>query len=106
MEALEEAIDYLNGPLNRIEHGSRLYSQICEALAAAPQPSDDAKDAARYRWLKEQKQLSLRSCGERWTREDGSKFVSSHRLAAGDTLFGPQETLDAAIDAAMTEVNK
>ena len=34
VEALEDAIDYLNEPLNSIQHGSILYSQMCEALAA------------------------------------------------------------------------
>ena len=34
VEALEEAIDYLNdNNLNSIQYGSRLYSQMCEALA-------------------------------------------------------------------------
>lgn len=35
VEALEDAVDYLNGNnLNSIQYGSRLYSQMCEALAA------------------------------------------------------------------------
>ena len=33
VKALADAVDYLNGPMNSIHHGSRLYSQMCEALA-------------------------------------------------------------------------
>lgn len=104
-EMLEAAISHalsvgISGDYTWYNYMQDLY--VLMITSAPAQPSDDVvKDAARYRWLKEQKQLSLRSCGGRWAREDGSKFVSSHRLAAGDTLFGPQETLDAAIDAAM-----
>jgi hypothetical protein len=57
-------------------------------------------DALRYRWLKEQKNLSLRSEGSQWTRQDGTKFISTHILCAGDTQFGPAESLDENIDAA------
>ncbi len=58
-------------------------------------------DAARYQWLKQAKGLTLESeRGAPWTREDGSTFTPSHRLCAGGTQFGPEESLDAAIDAA------
>ena len=58
-------------------------------------------DAARYQWLKQAKGLTLESeRGAPWTREDGSTFSPSHRLCAGGTQFGPEESLDAAIDAA------
>ena len=33
VNALADAVDYLNGPMNSIQHGSRLYSQMGEALA-------------------------------------------------------------------------
>jgi hypothetical protein len=58
------------------------------------------KDAARYRWLKMQKNLSLRSEGSQWTRQDGTKFISTHLLCAGDTQFSPAESLDENIDVA------
>lgn len=64
-------------------------------------PTDDLADAMRYRWLKAQKGLELKSCGTRWMREDGSTFLSSHRLAAGSTQFAPAESLDLMIDAAI-----
>lgn len=58
-------------------------------------------DAARYQWLKQAKGLTLESeRGAPWTREDGSTFSPSHRLCAGGTQFAPEESLDAAIDAA------
>lgn len=58
-------------------------------------------DAARYQWLKQAKGLTLESeRGAPWTRDDGSTFSPSHRLCAGGTQFGPEESLDAAIDAA------
>lgn len=58
--------------------------------------------AGRYQWLKKQKALELTSAGggSLWIRPDGSKFFASHRLAAGNTQFSPQETLDATIDCA------
>lgn len=62
-------------------------------------------DAARYRWIKAQKGLDLRSEkeGQKWTRADGSVFYATHSLAAGGTQFAPAESLDAMIDAAMAE---
>lgn len=62
---------------------------------------DDSQDAARYRWLRQQPALELVSDGSRWTRPDGTPFFASHRLAAGDTQFSAQPTLDETIDAAM-----
>jgi hypothetical protein len=60
-------------------------------------------DAARYRWLKAQPALDLRSDGwSIWTNA-GWKFVASHRLCAGNTAYSPHSTLDATIDAAMGE---
>jgi len=61
-------------------------------------------DAARYRWLKAQKGLDLRSEREtsKWTRPDGSVFYATHSMAAGGTQFPPAESLDAMIDYAMT----
>lgn len=63
------------------------------------------EDAARYRWIKAQKGLDLRSEkeGQKWTRADGSVFYATHSLAAGGTQFAPAESLDAMIDAAMAE---
>ena len=60
------------------------------------------QDAARYRWLKDQQGLTLESArGSGWTREDGSRFIPTHRLCAGGTQFAPCEALDESIDAAM-----
>jgi hypothetical protein len=66
----------------------------------APLDLEQEKDAARYRWLKAQNNLSLRSEGSQWTRQDGTKFISTHTLCAGDTQFGPAESLDENIDVA------
>lgn len=54
-------------------------------------------DAERYRWLKAQPHLDLRSDGGWWTRQDGTRFQSSH---SGGTHYGPYPTLDETIDAA------
>ena len=58
-------------------------------------------DAMRYRWLREQKGLTLTNDGGTWTRPDGTTFVASHRLAAGGTQYAAADSLDAAIDAAI-----
>lgn len=58
-------------------------------------------DAERYRWLRDQTALDLRTDGMRWTRQDGSVFISSHILSSGDTRHAPYPSLDATIDAAM-----
>lgn len=62
---------------------------------------DILRDALRYRWLKQQRNLRLVSDGGTWTREDGSIFRASHQLSAGNTQFAPMPTLDEAIDAAV-----
>ncbi len=73
-------------------------------IAALRKRAEEAEaDAQRYRWLKSCRALELRSDGTTWTREDGTRFVSSHFLAAGNTQHAPAETLDAAIDAARKE---
>jgi hypothetical protein len=59
-------------------------------------------DAQRYRWLRDRKQLDLRTDGwTSWTREDGTTFRGSHRLSADDTGYSSAETLDELIDFAM-----
>jgi len=63
--------------------------------------NDDAECAALYRWLRDQKGLSLESDGSLWTGKDGKAFHSSHRLCANGTHFGPYKTLDETIKAAM-----
>ena len=57
-------------------------------------------DAERYRWLKAQRGLSLTAESMKWTRSDGSTFVSTHCLAAGDTQFSAAPDLDQTIDQA------
>lgn len=65
--------------------------------------TDIEKDAARYRWLKSAKRLSLTSESPIYfTREDGSRFIPSHRLCANDTYWGAVENLDDLIDSAMS----
>jgi len=51
-------------------------------------PSQDAKDAARYRWLRER--MDVRDV----------EFIS---LVEEDGDFGTSESVDSAIDAAMTK---
>jgi len=62
---------------------------------------DYKADALRYRWLKEQKRLELVSDGSAWFREDGTRFLASHRLASDHTQYPPEESLDLMIDAAI-----
>lgn len=61
------------------------------------------KDAARYRWLKSRKGLTLRTEPQPnvWKRIDGTEFSATHYLAEGGTQHAPAESLDATIDAAM-----
>jgi hypothetical protein len=63
------------------------------------------KDAARYRWLRAQTNLSLRTLpqqGAQWTNvETGEKYYSSHCLDVNGTGFGGLEKLDDLIDQAM-----
>jgi hypothetical protein len=62
------------------------------------------KDANRYRWIKEQKNLellTLRQYGTPWTKETGEKFYPSHLLNVRGTGFNGIEKLDDLIDQAM-----
>lgn len=98
--ALRE-IERLRGACNRFSSDEiRLTHQ--STIAAQQEEIERLQaDAARYQWLKQAKGLTLESeRGAPWTREDGSTFSPSHRLCAGGTQFAPEESLDAAIDAA------
>ena len=64
----------------------------------------DKKDAIRYRWLKKQVRLLLKSSGEQWKNADGVTFVGSHFLCAGNTQYSPGKSLDEVVDNAM-EIN-
>lgn len=67
----------------------------------------EAEDAERYRWIKSAKGLELHTVAPSiWTREDGSTFIPTHRLAAFDTGYAAYPTLDETIDAARTQSNK
>lgn len=63
-------------------------------------------DAARYRWIKEQSNLNLRTCrrfGTPWTNvETGERYYPSHYLDVNGTGFGGIEQLDDLIDQAMS----
>lgn len=61
------------------------------------------KDAERYRWLKTRKKLSITADtpATKWTREDGSTFLSAYTLCEGETQHAPAESLDEMIDEAM-----
>ena len=59
------------------------------------------QDAARYRWLRDQKGLRLESDNMVWTRLDGSKYTSTHYLAANGTCHASLESLDLTVDTAM-----
>ena len=65
----------------------------------------DAQDAARYRWIKAQKNLAIRTnrtCGAPWTKTDtGEKYYPSHQLDVNGTGFNGIEHFDDLIDQAM-----
>lgn len=61
------------------------------------------QDAVRYRWLRDQKGLRLESDNMVWTRLDGSKYTSTHYLAANGTCHASLESLDLTVDTAMQE---
>lgn len=85
-------------------HQNAMQAVIAHIEAQAAEIERLRADAERYRWLKNAKGLTLESeRGSPWTREDGTKFMPSHRICAGGTQFGPHELLDDAIDAAMKE---
>lgn len=54
-------------------------------------------DAERYRWLKDQKGLSLRSDGTVWSLWN-TMFSASHALVAQGVQYAPRPTLDETID--------
>jgi hypothetical protein len=89
------------GARQAAEEGDEAYAALRTALEAAL-PS--GRDGERYRWIKAQRGLEISSYGQsaQWVRPDGSKFYASHRLVANGTDYGAHETLDAAIDAAMS----
>lgn len=61
------------------------------------------KDAARYRWIRSAKKLHLESAYSCWTDEHGEPFTQTHRLSAFDTSYGAYSSLDALIDAALSQ---
>jgi hypothetical protein len=75
------------------EHHRAALQSAIEALQA---------DAARYRWLREVEDLSLRSTVDsKWTRPDGTVFFSRHYLACNGGQCEAEDSLYKAIDAAM-----
>lgn len=70
-----------------------------------PMDKTDAQDAARYRWIKAQKNLAIRTnrtCGAPWTKTDtGEKYYPSHQLDVNGTGFNGIEHFDDLIDQAM-----
>jgi len=67
--------------------------------------NSDAKDAARYRWIKAQQDLEIRTnrtYGAPWTKTDtGEKYYPSHQLDVNGTGFNGIEHFDDLIDQAM-----
>lgn len=80
------------------EYSAPLRAEI-ERLTAALAAAE--ADARRYRWLRAQTQLELRSDGAKWTRPDGSTFIASHCLCSGGTQFAAAATLDDTVDTAI-----
>jgi hypothetical protein len=70
--------------------------------APGPEPlSPIERDAARYRWIKSKKVLTLQTDRCTWFREDGTKYYPSHFLSVNHTGFNGVEHLDGLIDQAM-----
>jgi hypothetical protein len=67
---------------------------------------DYEQDALRYRWIKAQRNLELRTnrtYGAPWTNtETGRRFYPSHNLDVNCTGFSGIEHLDELIDQAMS----
>lgn len=57
-------------------------AMLLDQIDAAPPAGDDARDAARYRWLRGATWLVLKTERIKWVRPDGSEFYSSHFLQA------------------------
>jgi hypothetical protein len=108
--------EMLNQELNLLAHEiwdalrklSRFWEETLDMdyISKILQSSDIAKDAERYRWIRAQGNLELRTCrtyGTPWTNtETGEKFYPSHDLAVNGTGFGGIEKLDNLIDQAMS----
>lgn len=85
----------------------KLQSKVSQAQAA--KVIDDEQlyaDAARYRWIRAQRNFELHTCRTYgiipWTNvETGRKYYPTHYLAANGTGFGGIEKLDDLIDQAM-----
>ena len=93
---MERDIEVKLDPCNRAS-----CTQIITALEA--ENAELRKDAELYRWLRKAKGLYLRVSNDRWTREDGKPFISTHYLSAYDKQFAPRESLDETIREAMKE---
>jgi hypothetical protein len=76
------------------------YPELMEYLQSEIAFAEEAKDAARYRWLKSKANIELHSDGSTWVK-NGVNFVASHRLCTGSTAHGHYATLDETIDSAM-----
>jgi hypothetical protein len=84
----------------------KLQSKVSQAQAA--KVVDDEQlyaDAARYRWIRAQRNFELHTCrtyGVPWTNmETGKRYYPTHYLAVNGTGFGGIEKLDDLIDQAM-----
>lgn len=83
-----------------------LQSKVSQLQAAKVVDDEQLhEDAARYRWIKAQRNLELQTCktyGTPWTNtETGETYYPTHYLAANGTGFGGIEKLDDLIDQAM-----
>lgn len=83
-DVLQEVLTVLATECNvAFDHGQRVERGAWERRGLEA-------DAARYRWLKAQKGLSLHSVLEgsgKWLRADGSTYAPSHTLAADGVLY-------------------
>jgi hypothetical protein len=83
------------------EFAEALNAAYRKGALSAPPAGDDARDAARYRWLRGATWLVLKTERIKWVRPDGSEFYSSHFLQANGMQCAAAPTLDETIDAAM-----
>jgi hypothetical protein len=59
------------------------------------------RDAARYRWIKAKKNLTLGTSNSLWFKESGESYYCSHFINVNETGFNGIEHLDDLIDQAM-----
>jgi hypothetical protein len=97
-------LEFCGTPSDLPDEESTSWSLVKRAHDALKnQVEETDEDAIRYRWIKDQTNLNLRTtCRSPWTNvETGETYYPSHNLDVNGTGFSGIEHLDDLIDSAM-----